>query len=65
MTDFILIGLALFGGQLIPWPIRLLMVIGGVASLVNPLLSRAPQRDGGASYPYLTQDNVLDGDDDD
>lgn len=65
MTGFILIGLALFGGQLIPWPIRLLMLIGGAASLVSPLMSGAPQGDGGASYPYPTQDDVLDGDDDD
>ena len=66
MTGFILIGLALLSGDLLPWMIRLLMLVGGVASLGLPLLpGRSTQTDPGASYPYPTQADVLDGDDDD
>ena len=65
MTGFILIGLALFGGDLLPWFLRLLMLIGGVASLSMPFFeNRSSQTDPGASYPYPTQADVLDGDDD-
>ena len=65
MTGFILIGLALLSGDLLPWMIRLLMLVGGVASLGLPLLpGRSAQADPGASYPYPTQADVLDGDDD-
>lgn len=65
MTGFILIGLALFGGQLISWPIRLLMLFGGLTSLAAPFVGGGQkQGDPGASYPYPTQDDVLDGDDD-
>ena len=65
MTGFILIGLALFSGDLLPWFLRLLMLIGGVASFGLPFFgSRLSQSDPGASYPYPTQADVLDGDDD-
>lgn len=66
MTGFILIGLALLTGDLIPWVFRLLMLFGGVVSLVAPFMAGNQTRsDPGASYPYPTQDDVLDGDDDD
>ena len=65
MTGFILIGLALFGGDLLPWFLRLLLLFGGVLSLAAPFMGSAQSRgDPGASYPYPTQDDVLDGDDD-
>ncbi len=64
MTGFILIGLALFGGDLLPWPLRLLMVVGGAASFVTPFVSGSTTRnDPGSGYPYPTQADVLDGDD--
>ncbi len=65
MTGFILIALALFAGDALPDTIRLLMLVGGVASFASPWLGRSgSQADPGASYPYPAQDDVLDGDDD-
>lgn len=65
MVSFILIGLALLSGDGLPWSIRLLMLVGGVASLVAPSTScSSTQDDRGSSYPYPTQADVLDGDDD-
>jgi len=65
MTGFILIGLALMLGDTLPASIKLLMLIGGVASLVSPWVSSpGRQSDPGASYPYPAQEDVLDGDDD-
>ena len=66
MTGFILLGLALLTGDLIPWPFRVLMLVGGVLSLAAPSMGGAQsRRDPGASYPYPTQDDVIGGDDDD
>lgn len=64
MTGFLLIGLALALGDALPTSIRLLMLVGGAASFVAPLASGSQQSDPGASYPYPTQEDVLDGDDD-
>lgn len=65
MTGFLLIGLALLGGDLLPEGIRLLMFIGGIASFLSPWVGTSGQQsDPGASYPYPTQEDVLDGDDD-
>lgn len=65
MTGFILISLALFSGDLLPWSIRILMFVGGAASFATPFASDASTRsDPGSSYPYPTQDDVLDGDED-
>ena len=64
MAGFILIGFALYGGDLLPWSIRLLMLVGGVASWVTPFALRPLTRnDPGASYPYPTQADVYDGGD--
>lgn len=65
MTGFILIGLAIWSGDALPASIQLLLLIGGVASFIAPGVSGSGrQGDPGASYPYPTQEDVLDGDDD-
>jgi hypothetical protein len=65
MTGFILIGLALMLGDTLPTSIQLLMLVGGVASFIAPVVSGSGrQGDPGASYPYPAQEDVLDGDDD-
>ena len=65
MAGFILIGLTLMSGDLLPWTIRLLMVVGGAASFATPFVSGySRQSDPGSSYPYPTQDDVLDSDQD-
>ena len=64
MTGFILISLALFLGDALPWTVRVLMLVGGAASFVLPFARGRGQGDGdGSSYPYPAQDDVLDGDD--
>lgn len=64
MAGFILIGLALYSGDLLPWSIRLLMFVGGAASLVTPFAPYPLTRnDPGSSYPYPAQADVLDGED--
>lgn len=64
MTGFILIALALFAGDALPGTIRLLMLVGGVASLAAPFSGRSEsQGESGSGYPYPAQDDVLDGDD--
>ena len=63
MTGFILIGLALFLGDALPWTVRLLMLVGGASSLALPF-ARGQGGGDGSSYPYPAQDDVLDGDDD-
>lgn len=64
MTGFILIGLALFLGDALPWTVQALMLIGGAASFVLPFTRERGQGGGdGSSYPYPPQDDVLDGDD--
>ncbi len=65
MTGFILIGVAIWSGDALPASIRLVMLIGGVASFLAPgVAASGQQSDPGASYPYPTQEDVLDGDDD-
>lgn len=65
MTGFILIGVAIWSGDTLPASIRLTMLIGGVASFLAPgVAGSGQQSDPGASYPYPTQEDVLDGDDD-
>ena len=44
MTGFILIGLALLTGDLIPWMFRVLMLVGGVLSLAAPLMGGGQSR---------------------
>lgn len=63
MTGFILIGLALFLGDALPWTVRALMLVGGAASFVLPF-TRGRGSGDGSPYPYPPQDDVLDGDDD-
>ena len=64
MAGFILIGFSLFSGDLLPWSIRLLMLVGGAASLIAPFAPHPLiQNDPGSSYPYPTQADVLDGED--
>lgn len=63
MLGFILIGFSLLSGDTLPWSIRLLMFVGGAASLASPFVSHSPVRDdSGSGYP--TQADVLDHDDD-
>lgn len=65
MTGFILIGLALFLGDALPWTVRLLMLVGGAASLALPFVRGGGRgRGDGSPYPYPAQDDVLDGDED-
>ena len=66
MTGFLLIGFALILGNVLPGTVQLLMLVGGVASLLSPWVSGSGQRsDPGASYPYPAQEDVFDGGDDD
>lgn len=63
MVGFLAIGFALFSGDLLPWTIRVLMLVGGLAALVGPFVPWV-RRDPRASYSYPAQDDMLDGDTD-
>ncbi len=62
MIGFVLIGLALLLGNVLPDSIKVLMLIGGVASFALPWVPGSGRSDPGASYPYPVQEDVLDGD---
>ena len=63
MVGFVFVGFALFSGDLLPWTVRVLMLVGGLATLAGPFAARS-RPDPGARYPYSAQDDVLDGDTD-
>ena len=62
MIGFVLIGLALLLGNVLPDSITVFMLIGGVASFALPWVPGSGRSDPGASYPYPVQEDVLDGD---
>jgi hypothetical protein len=60
VLGFLLIGLAVFAGDAVPATWRILMLVGGVASLEGGIgLHRT--RDPGADYPYPAPENPFDG----
>jgi len=61
MVCFVFVGFALFSDDLLPWTVRVLMLVGGLAALGSPFMPWS-RPDPGASYTYPAQDDVLSGD---
>ncbi len=58
MVSFFLLGGALYLNML-PWSIRLLLVVGALAPLTGMRLGGRVRRDEGAAYPYPAQQSVF------
>jgi Zn-dependent protease len=60
VLGFLLVGLAGFAGDAVPATWRILMLVGGVASL-GGVIGLRRTRDPGAAYPYPAPENPLNG----
>lgn len=58
MATFFLLGGALYLDML-PWSVRLFMVVGALAPLTGARLGGRVGRDEGAAYPYPAQRSVF------
>lgn len=58
MASFFLFGAALYGTML-PWSVRLLMLVGALSPFVGIAVNGRVRRDVGAAYPYPAQQSVF------
>lgn len=58
MANFLLLGGALMAGEGLPWSVRLLMLVGGLAPLAGVPVGGGVRRDGSADYPYPPPDRA-------
>lgn len=58
MTSFLVLGGALMLGEGLPWSVRVLMTVGGLAPFVGVSVRGRVRRDNPAEYPYPPLDGV-------
>lgn len=58
MASFLLLGGALMLGDALPWTVRVLMIVGGLAPLAGVPVRVWARRDPSADYPYPPPDAV-------